>query len=426
MAFPSVDAVLTQQFASSTSTFNIDLPSTVASGDLLLILFAHNDSGAGINLVSGPSGFTHLFEIDNSNYVQAEAWAKVADGTEGGTSVTAEFNVSRSGCAQVYRVSNWEGTLSGLEWATPTTYTLGTSRTPPALSPSWGAADTLWIAFAACGDDDEAFTGAPTSYTNLTSVVSGAGTNAGCEIGTARRENNTATETPSGSFTIANTEQWELTTFGIQPGAGGGTTVSPTGVSATASVGTVSVTLSPTVGVTGASATGQVGSVTISTGANASVTLTGLSSTGGVGSLSVTSSPLVSPSGVSATGAVGTLTVTTDSSVDVSVTGVSATGAVGFLSYVLSPSVSLTGVQATGQVGAVSIAGAGLSIAISGVQSTTAVGNVTVIEDAEITITFRQSDLDDIGLIAEDHPRGSEHRRQIANMLNKIITALTR
>ncbi len=113
--------------------------------------------------------------------------------------------------------------------------------------------------------------------------------------------------------------------------ASGDVSVSVTGVSATGSVGTVTVSGGASTTVTGVSATGSVGTVTVTTGGSVDVNVTGVLATGSGGTVSVTAGASTTVTGVSATGSVGTVTVSTSGSANVSVnvTGVSATGIVG-------------------------------------------------------------------------------------------------
>jgi len=159
-------------------------------------------------------------------------------------------------------------------------------------------------------------------------------------------------------------------------------TVDVTGVSATGQVGSVTTTSSTNVSVTGVSATGQVGSVTISIGRDVSVT--GVKGTGQVGSVTITIGRNVSVTGVSATGSVGSVTVTGTAST--SVTGVSATGQVGSVSISISRNVSVTGVSATGSVGSVTLV-TGANVSVTGVSATGNVGSVSFVTTANVSVT---------------------------------------
>jgi hypothetical protein len=113
-----------------------------------------------------------------------------------------------------------------------------------------------------------------------------------------------------------------------------------TGVSSTTSVGSPTILGDVTVSLTGVSATTSVGSVTVAD----VMRLTGVSATSSIGTLSINSNPTVNVSGVSATSSVGSLTVTDV----IGLTGVSATSAVGSLTP--ADVMGLTGVSATASV----------------------------------------------------------------------------
>src|SRR3546814_12502269 len=78
-SFPVVDAVTGQSFPSYATSFNVDLPASVV-GDLLLLHLAVLDSGT----ITGPEGWTNVRSPSSVNIFTA----KIANGTEGGTSAT--------------------------------------------------------------------------------------------------------------------------------------------------------------------------------------------------------------------------------------------------------------------------------------------------------------------------------------------------
>jgi hypothetical protein len=154
------------------------MPATVAAADLLVILFGSKDAG----LVS-LTGWTELLDFAGSGPTTA-AYAKIADGSEGGTTVDVVTQAAARAMAHVYRIPG--GALPESATAGPSNQQ---SPVPPPLSPSWGAADTLWIV-AACRYAAEAVN-APTNYT-----LGSNGTVTGMSLSSAWRQNNTATETP--------------------------------------------------------------------------------------------------------------------------------------------------------------------------------------------------------------------------------------
>tara|TARA_B100000683_G_scaffold262982_1_gene290756 strand:+ start:214 stop:1689 length:1476 start_codon:yes stop_codon:yes gene_type:complete len=193
---------------------------------------------------------------------------------------------------------------------------------------------------------------------------------------------------------------WNDNTWGSQDG----TRVSPTGLSASSSIGSVTVSaeintgwgraawnddawgiagdvlldgqqvtasvgsLSPAdvMGLTGVSATASVGSPTVV--GDITEALTGVSATSSVGS--ITPADVMGLTGVSSTSSVGSITPA-----DVmGLTGVSSTTSVGTLSVNSNPTVDLSGVSATSSVGSITVTDV---IGLTGVSATSAVGSLT-------------------------------------------------
>ena len=140
----------------------------------------------------------------------------------------------------------------------------------------------------------------------------------------------------------------------------------PTGVSATSSVGSLSFVIDSTQAITGVSATSSVGSVNIDfsietnlTGVSSTssvgtispadvVGLTGLSTTSSVGSIVTTESPIIAPTGVSTTSSVGSITL---DDMQIGLTGLSTTSSVGSITLD-NMQIGLTGLQATSSLNA--------------------------------------------------------------------------
>src|SRR3546814_1275678 len=74
-------------------------------GDLLLLHLAVLDSGT----ITGPEGWTNVRSPSSVNIFTA----KIANGTEGGTSATInKTSTSTTAASQIIRVSNWSGNLA--------------------------------------------------------------------------------------------------------------------------------------------------------------------------------------------------------------------------------------------------------------------------------------------------------------------------
>lgn len=222
MAFPSVASITETSISTNPTSWAFDLPATVDAGDLLLLFVSLEESQSGPN---APTGWTQLYLNNELGHFGA-VYGKDADGTEdGGTAtITASSPPAANGAGQVYRItaSSWRGTLADdvdINGTTPSA--VNGNPNPPTVTAGWGAEDNLYIAACAAKNDDGTVDAAPTNYTNLTSTISGGGTNDGATVGTARRELNASSDNP-GVFTLSETERHTAQTVVIRPAASAG------------------------------------------------------------------------------------------------------------------------------------------------------------------------------------------------------------
>ncbi len=209
MTFPTVAATNTGAGDSNrTTSHTVNLPTSISSGDLLLIFISSTDTSPTYSA----SGWTFLSSDTNSTSILVALGYKSASGSEGST-LTLTSSASAKCCFTAYRITGWSGTPEKGTAATGTS----ASGDPPNLSPSWGADDTLWIAAIACASAT-AVSAAPTNYSNLKTNAGSGGTPPG--IGTAERQLNASSENP-GTFTNPNVA-WVAQTFSIRPVAAGG------------------------------------------------------------------------------------------------------------------------------------------------------------------------------------------------------------
>lgn len=212
MAFPTVESLIREITGSASTSHTISYPATVSSGDLLLCIIGVGDE---TNDVGWPGTWTEIQDANDGATSEFSIGYRIADGTEGGGSFSVSFTASNRRASHLYRISGWHGAT------VPEVGTLasGTSATPdpPSLSPSWGAEDTLWIAYARSERGDNTYTGAPTNYTNLAYDNDGAGAGAGA-VASARRELNASSEDP-GAFTPSSSAAWIANTVAVRPAA---------------------------------------------------------------------------------------------------------------------------------------------------------------------------------------------------------------
>lgn len=207
MTFPAVASVdVMAAMASSSTTTPVTFTSCNAND--LVVSFIASDSGAGAH--TWPSPWVNI-----KDEAFTGAWASIAyliaSGGETGVNVT---HTSEKSNAISVRITGYAGTPE------ITTAATGSSTTPDpgSLSPSWGAADTLWIANAMVDQSDptETVTGFPTNYSD-NQTESHLSSSAG-SLGIATRNLNASSDDP-GTFTLNITETWAAYLVAIQPGS---------------------------------------------------------------------------------------------------------------------------------------------------------------------------------------------------------------
>lgn len=212
--FPTVAGTNTSTQASDTN-HTVNLPASIADGDLLLAIFRTDISGP---THTWPSGWTLLY--DATGEPREEVRFRRADGTEG-ASITVTTSGATLSIHRTYRITGHHTTTDPEAGTVASGSSLNPD--PPSLSPSWGAEDTLWFSVAAYHTfDTRTLTAFPTSYTD---TFDDRQSDDGPAIGSCRRELNAASEDP-GTFTIsgAGTPAWKANTIAIRPAAAAATT----------------------------------------------------------------------------------------------------------------------------------------------------------------------------------------------------------
>lgn len=213
--FPSFKDRLTQEFTTDTTTHNVTMPSTVNSGDLLLVLLT-NDGNATVTDPDGAGAWTSVSSATSGTAVRASVWAKVADGSEDGTNVNFVTSATEQAAVQVYRVpaNEWSGSIAGVEASAAAT---GSTNVPnPAnLDPTgWGTENTLWIAYAG-GSSYASVTSYPANMAGGAHNLSNTGI-AGASVSSAWQNSATASLNP-GTFTMGTTTDGVAYTIAIRP-----------------------------------------------------------------------------------------------------------------------------------------------------------------------------------------------------------------
>lgn len=230
MAFPSVRSSGTGNGSGATQSIALT-GLTIESGDLILILAAHDGAGVATYTFDNSTAgtFTQLDSYSNGN-VDYECHIKVADGTEDAATLSCTISQSEAHCHIVYVIQDWDGTISNVEIGTAA---YGATGHPdaPSLTASWGSADNLWIVFYSAevgGCDPTAW---PTGYTANQLQDANRADAAGAKLAAATRENATATENPSAWTVDDTTADIVANTIVVKPAAGGGSFLTHKGMS---------------------------------------------------------------------------------------------------------------------------------------------------------------------------------------------------
>jgi hypothetical protein len=210
VAFPAIQTTNVYNATSGTS-HAINLPASIASGDLLLAFVTCNAAPS----LSFPAGWTQIFDTANGTQMRLVGYYRDADGTEGST-VTVTLGTSQRCGAVTYRITGHDtgappqsGTAVAATTANPD---------PPSLTPTGGAKDYLWFEVVGIDNSANQLTAASTGYANIHESTATANN----RVSTARRESNASTEDP-GTCTITASTVIVVNTVAVHPAAGGAT-----------------------------------------------------------------------------------------------------------------------------------------------------------------------------------------------------------
>lgn len=178
MAFPTIPTtgagrVLTavQANTTATRTFPSLTGLTKNSGDLLVAICIAYQCGTGTDAAfsSWGGGFTEVGDSATTTTMAIGVATKVSDGTETGTFTVTQASVTGQACFILMSIPGG----ASAEVGGRNSSTNATQANPSSFSPSWGSADTLWIAVGGDGEDATAgsYTGVTASPTNYSGDV---------------------------------------------------------------------------------------------------------------------------------------------------------------------------------------------------------------------------------------------------------------
>lgn len=213
MAFPQVRSTTTSdQNLDQTNQPHLLAP-TINAGDLIVEIIAL-DTSVGL---TWPAGWTNIPGLTGAGgtAVGVHGRYKVADGSEDGTTITpVAGNAQKSvGICLVFF------DYSGVPEAAGISSAGGSGPNPPSLTPSWGSADTLWVAGFGRDDGRGSAVAYPANY-GSGQIFRAEGTAGGTALQLARRSLAAASENPAAFGSVSN-PNWAFT-VAIRPAGGGG------------------------------------------------------------------------------------------------------------------------------------------------------------------------------------------------------------
>lgn len=181
---------------------------TADVGDLLLAFSSLRNAGTW----TVPTDWTEFdAQAGGGTVGELSLFYKIVDGTELGQA-TWTASVGSTAAWITHLITDWHGTTPP---ESDTADGDATNADPPTLTPSWGSADTLWIAVASNSATTGGFTAAPTDYGDLHSNGASSG-GSEASIATATRELAATSDDP-GAFTPNSNRFWAAATVAIRP-----------------------------------------------------------------------------------------------------------------------------------------------------------------------------------------------------------------
>jgi hypothetical protein len=360
-----------QAFPTAASSHSVSITGYTQGNLGIIGIVTNNDLGGGSSFTV-PTGWTAIDNapVSGANQGLRAIFVKVLGASETDPVVCAINPAANQEAEAIFiEVSDWEGTLSGVEVANRdfSTSNLSSTETPPQLTVSWGAENNLWIIGVLAMDDLSSVTTWPTGYTtNGSSENNGAGIDVSAMIGTSYRAAAVATETP-GLITLSESESVHGFTIGVRPAAA--TQVPTVTASGAATLGALTASGNPDV--SGPTASGAATLTALE--ASGSPDVTGPTASGQAGML-LQASGTPNVTGPAASGAatkVGALTA----SGSPDVTGPTASGAATLTALEASGSPNVTGPTASG---AATLAGSLTASGSPNVTGPTASGTATL------------------------------------------------
>ncbi len=202
MTFPSIESTTGNAATSGANGKTVTLPATITAGNKLVVIISTT-----YDYTYSASGWTLIGRSYDGTYTlrNCHVFTKTADGTEDGT--TVEF-IGGVGLVSGHYVAFSIQNANDVE-AAFVAMGYSAKANPANISPSWGAADGLCIAFAISGTSGNP-TAAPSGYSGYSELEN----TSSCDSASAYKQITASSEDP-GEFTCSNST-WLCATVAIK------------------------------------------------------------------------------------------------------------------------------------------------------------------------------------------------------------------
>lgn len=213
MAFPSYSKVSGTIPDAHAVPYSVPIPTPASAGDLAIVMIAYDGDGNTV-VDTGSSPDAVIIADEGFGGLGGTAGMGCAYEICGGgeTYISLDWGDRETAYVSILiPAGEWEGTSAGIEHAHDAGATSDTHAFPQ-YSPSWGSADTLWVAFSA--QDNDPCTSGPTGWSDFT-----AESDTDANIGFASNSYATGTVS-SGTFTHSSSDEGNSILIAIEPAAG--------------------------------------------------------------------------------------------------------------------------------------------------------------------------------------------------------------
>jgi len=382
---PRVASSATTNATSSSGGLSINLPSGIATGDLLLA-FSANDTSVSW---SASAGWEKIDDGANGSAVQGACWARIATGSDALT-ITGEANDIAVVTLRIPAAQHGVTDVTAIAKGTAAT---GSSSAPNGPNCNPGTSGKyLWLTYYAADDDDNTAIWWPVEGAPVAQVES-AQSSSSCMVGVAYRWLEASSYDPS-AFAMSASEEWRAQTFAIPPYSGP-TEIDPSGIASSATYGSVTISnvSAQTISSSSLSSNAAFGSVTVAKVTVKNISMSGLGSNALYGTtlFANVTAKAIAPNGLASSVALGTSAINKVPAKSITPAGLTSNIVFGssVLAKVLARTLALDSIASPSAHGATTISNVpSKEIEPSGLSSSVVFGSAALLNATPKDISF--------------------------------------